>query len=229
MDETEEGLEGFSERLKRRRKALGLTQKQLADAVGISAKTIQKFEYGDIPKGPNLLRLSRALNCSIDWLLLGSGAGGVDPDQDEGCPHGSHGELSFVPRVLARLDTNGEFLEKNQNSKSEYAFRLDWLRQVGNPSDMILLEVSGDSMSPEIKDGDSILIDRGQREIYVGKIYAVRMGRDILVRYVDRAPEKILFRSANRSFGDIVIDIEADAREPIGILGRVVWWCRDVG
>ncbi|MEF8942146.1 MAG: S24 family peptidase [Desulfohalobiaceae bacterium] len=93
---------------------------------------------------------------------------------------------------------------------------------------MILMEVSGDFMSPENKDGDTVLIDQGQSDIYIGKIYAVSIGQEITVKYVDRAPEKIILRRANNSRDDIEIDIHEGSREPVKILGRVIWWSRDV-
>jgi len=218
MDNSEVPPKNFSQRLKSRRKALELSQKQLSEFTEISAKTIQNYEYGDNPKGPNLVRLSRALNCSIDWLLLGSGWGSEDSEQE-------HDELIYIPKVLPRLNSAGETLEKSQKM---YAFRHDWIKQKGNPSQMILMEVSGNSMSPEIKDGDTVLTDRSQTDIYIGKIYAVSIGQEITVRYVDRAPGKIILRGAHHACHDIDIGIHEDSTEPANILGRVLWWCRDV-
>jgi phage repressor protein C with HTH and peptisase S24 domain len=154
-------------------------------------------------------------------LLLGSGFGGVDLEH-------KLDELIHIPKVLPRLNHDGEIFEKSPNIQSTYAFRHDWIRQKGDPSQMILMEVSGDFMSPEIKEGDTVLIDRYQTDIYVGKIYAVSIGKEITVRYVDRSPGKIILRSSNNSWNDIEVDIRDDFREPVNIIGRVVWWSRDV-
>ena len=106
MEKTNVHPDNFSDRLKARRKALQLTQIQLAKATEISSKTIQKYEYGDTPKGPNLLRLSRALNCSVDWLLLGSGSGGESSElHNRDYSEKERVELALVPKVLARLDS----------------------------------------------------------------------------------------------------------------------------
>ncbi|MCF8029670.1 MAG: phage repressor protein, partial [Desulfohalobiaceae bacterium] len=103
----------------------------------------------------------------------------------------------------------------------------DWIKQKGDPSRMILMDVSGDSMSPEIKDGDTVLIDQSQTDIYIGKIYAVSIGQEITVKYVERVPEKIILRSANRGWHDIEVDIRGDLGESVSIIGRVIWWCRE--
>jgi len=221
------GHENFSSRLKKRRKDLGMSQKQLAEAVGLSTKTIQKYEYGDTPKGPNLISLSQSLSCSIDWLLMGSGLvssayshGNVRVCEEET-------ELSMIPKVLARLNAGGGSLETSNNIKGMYGFRHDWIKQKGDPSRMILMDVSGDSMSPEIKDGDTVLVDQSQTDIYIGKIYAVSIGQEITVKYVERVPEKIILRSDNRTWNDIEVDIRGDLGESVNILGRVIWWCRE--
>ena len=61
----------FDARVRGRRNELNLTQSDLAILVGVSKTTIQSYESGNIPKGLNLFRLSRALKCSIDYLLIG--------------------------------------------------------------------------------------------------------------------------------------------------------------
>ena len=61
----------FDARVKGRRNELGMTQSDLSHLIGVSKTTIQSYESGNIPKGLNLFRLSRALKCSIDYLLLG--------------------------------------------------------------------------------------------------------------------------------------------------------------
>lgn len=63
----------FNDRIASRRKELGLTQQQLADAVGISSVSVYKWEAGiTTPKGQNLFSLAEALRCSPTWLLYGT-------------------------------------------------------------------------------------------------------------------------------------------------------------
>lgn len=54
-----------------RRKELGLTQQQVADVVGVKARTVQYWENEGRPPRLNLvqlLRLCRVLNCSLEQL-----------------------------------------------------------------------------------------------------------------------------------------------------------------
>lgn len=68
----------FSERLARLRKERGLTQKALAEASGVHATQIQRYESGAYqPTLDALRRLARALAVSADRLVF---------DEDERAP-----------------------------------------------------------------------------------------------------------------------------------------------
>lgn len=60
-----------SEIIKYRRKFLGLTLEQVADAVGVNKSTILRYENGDIERmaTEKLLPLAKALKCSPLYLL----------------------------------------------------------------------------------------------------------------------------------------------------------------
>lgn len=60
----------FSENLKSKRKQLGLTQKELAEIVGITPKTIQNYEKKKtIPTSAVMESISIALNISLNRML----------------------------------------------------------------------------------------------------------------------------------------------------------------
>lgn len=62
----------FGERLRQYRRARGLTQQELADLLGVSNKSISRWESeGGYPDVPLLLPLARALQVSVDDLLDG--------------------------------------------------------------------------------------------------------------------------------------------------------------
>ena len=60
----------FSERLKTLRKEKKLTQKELAEQIGISQKSYSHWETGkNEPSLENLIKLADLLEVSIDWLF----------------------------------------------------------------------------------------------------------------------------------------------------------------
>lgn len=63
-------LNNFSENLKSKRKQLGLTQKELAEIVGITPKTIQNYEKKKTIPTPALMEeISIALNVSFEEMI----------------------------------------------------------------------------------------------------------------------------------------------------------------
>lgn len=86
-----------------------------------------------------------------------------------------------------------------------------------------VLRAQGDSMSPTIEDGDSMLIDESDRRIVSrGGIFVIRMDGVLMVKRVAKAGERIAVTSDNADFPPIPL------REPgeIEVLGRVVWLSR---
>jgi transcriptional regulator with XRE-family HTH domain len=60
----------FGERLRRLRKEKDLTQKQLADKVGVSRATLAGYEVKGVePSHSTLISLADELDCSVDYLL----------------------------------------------------------------------------------------------------------------------------------------------------------------
>lgn len=61
----------FSERLRESRQAKGLTQQKMADLLGVSMRTYQRYEKSGDTEPPllNLLKLADILDVSIDYLL----------------------------------------------------------------------------------------------------------------------------------------------------------------
>jgi transcriptional regulator with XRE-family HTH domain len=68
-------LEGFGERVRARRGALGITQEHLAERTGVAATAVGRWEGGALPRDTIVLaRLAVVLQVSMSWLL------GEDPE-----------------------------------------------------------------------------------------------------------------------------------------------------
>src|SRR5262245_3341554 len=86
----ERTLEGFGERLTQIRQGRGMTQAELAQAVGVSRRVIAYYEQeGAQPPGAMLVELAKALRTSTDHLL------GLRPHREKTSPR--------TARLLKRL------------------------------------------------------------------------------------------------------------------------------
>jgi transcriptional regulator with XRE-family HTH domain len=75
--------EEFGARLRTIRENRGMTQLELADALGIHRPTITKYETGAVfPEGQTLVALGKVLEVSMDELILGIKAEGQDDVRD---------------------------------------------------------------------------------------------------------------------------------------------------
>ena len=60
----------FGERLLRARTAAGLSMQALAQAVGLSANMIKKYEHGvSMPSSDSLLKLAKALSVRVEYFF----------------------------------------------------------------------------------------------------------------------------------------------------------------
>lgn len=65
-------ITGIGERIKKRRKELNLTHTQIKEETGISSGNMSSIESGKtLPSASALIKLSKTLNCSIDWMVTG--------------------------------------------------------------------------------------------------------------------------------------------------------------
>lgn len=64
----------MNERIKELRKALGLTQQELADRIGVKQNTIAQYEIGrNTPINSVVSLICKEFNVSEDWLRNGNG------------------------------------------------------------------------------------------------------------------------------------------------------------
>ncbi len=63
----------IGERIKKRRKAIGMTQQELADAVEISRNSLSRIETSAVPNMTvyTAMRIAQALGISMDFLVYG--------------------------------------------------------------------------------------------------------------------------------------------------------------
>ena len=135
-------------------------------------------------------------------------------------------EYKSAPHVKARLCAGDGSFEVDENISDYWMFRTDWLKSKGVTSDMILIDVYGNSMEPELKDGDTVLIDTSQKEILAGSIYAVGIDDTIMVKRIEKHPGKLVLMSDNKDYETIYLSLSE--MDSVRIIGKIVWISRDV-
>jgi phage repressor protein C with HTH and peptisase S24 domain len=210
------------------------SQSELARVLGIGRQAVTDAKKRSHIPADWYLYLCRKYGLNPQWLESGMGpmyiAGQGEPAapaREPNVPGSSPEEFSYVPKVRARLSAGGGSLVVDEAIDSYYAFRHAWLRRKGQISQMRLMRVSGDSMEPTLRDEDVVLIDLSQTEIYTGKIYAVGIDEEIVVKRLDKKPGKFVLVSDNRQLYP-PFEVALDESSNVRVLGRVIWMAREV-
>ena len=210
----------FESFLQRVFEATGIaSQTELASALKINRSAITQARKKDAIPDKWMLQMYRIFGINPDWLETGSGPTFLKQSvMDDSL-------FKNVPKVKARLSAGGGSFEIGSEIKGYYGFRKDWLITKGNISKMVLMDIFGNSMEPEIKDGDTVLIDESQKDILAGAVYAVGVDDTIMVKRLEKHPNKLVLHSDNKEYAPIYL--QGDEINSIRIIGKVIWVCRE--
>lgn len=135
----------LADRVKQKRIELGLTQTEAAERAGIRQQSWQSIEDGKTLKPRNIIGIAKALKCDADWLMNG---GAFMPMAEV-----NSRRVPLISYVQA-----GALAEKNPieafDGSLEYI-----LTDLDVSQHTFALRIEGDSMEPDFKAGDVIIVD----------------------------------------------------------------------
>lgn len=157
-----------NQRILERRKNLGLTQVQIASAIGVSKVSVSQWEKGDtFPKGENLYALAKALKCEPSWILYGKGSPTEVSNVEEiALPPGLYPVISWV-----QAGDWAQIVELNKQDAEHYPCPVKCSKKT------FILKVRGMSMSPTFNEDELIFIDP-EVEPSNGKYVVARLDDD---------------------------------------------------
>jgi len=198
------------------------SQNKLAILLGINRAGItQAKNKGTVPD-KWILDLYRKYGINPDWIETGKGKMFIAERDGSGVVP----EYRTAPHVKARLCAGGGSFEVDENINDYWMFRADWLNSKGLASHMILVDIYGTSMEPELKHGDTVMIDTSQKDILAGSIYAVGIDDTIMVKRIEKHPGKLVLRSDNKDYEPVYLG--RNEMDGFRIIGKIVWISRNV-
>ena len=211
------------------------TQQELAAVLGVNRSAVTQAKKRDAVPDKWLLALSRAYGLNPDWLERGEGVvqgapriqtssvAGNDPLEQAGMD--AFDEFARVPKVQAMLCAGGGSFETELGVKEYYAFRRNWLERRGDPARMVLMDVTGNSMEPEIKEGDTVLIDQSQGRIIAGGVFALGIEDTVMIKRVEKQPGALILHSDNTDYSSI--RLMGEELDQVRIIGKLIWIARE--
>jgi phage repressor protein C with HTH and peptisase S24 domain len=206
---------------------------RLARAMGVSPSAFRKWLKGEAePSRERLVALARAAGVGVAWLAEGEGpvpafeaVGGGG--RRTGGPDAAL-ELDWSQFVLlphrAEAAAAGSVTPSNPSGTEWMALRHDWIRAVCKvePGELVLETATGESMTPTIRDGNTLLIDTTDRTFRNYGIYVLEINGQRLVKRVQRKHDgSLVLISDNTAYQPDTVD--KAAADDVTVVGRVVW------
>jgi phage repressor protein C with HTH and peptisase S24 domain len=214
-------------------------QARFAESIGLAPDELEQILADDLITNDQARKIANASTLSYEYIRHGRGPDtlksteikgykGVEGEAAErgvtyeprAIPPDLTGYFRLVPKVSASLSAGGGIIPDELVETEWFAFRLDWLKRVITaPRNGILFDIEGDSMAPDYKSGDTVLIDRGRTRVIDGGVYAIGVAGVLQLKRLYCLPTgKIRVES-------IVPDHYGYTAEPsdILIIGRPVW------
>ncbi|PKN74305.1 MAG: repressor LexA [Candidatus Cloacimonetes bacterium HGW-Cloacimonetes-2] len=238
------------ERFRQLRKELGLSQIDLSDKLGVNPSAISQMESGRIrPSLDTMMLLSKNYGINLHWLITGRGDMYENTGEVRKPP--AKAQLTQLQEMLNRqlkeiveaksnlddtdvidIPVTGEIaagppVESAAGVLDVISIRRSMIQ--GVTDDFMCLRVNGQSMEPEIRNNDVILIrpsnDWNQLS---GKICAVRVDGSITLKkmVLDYAKKLIFLLSLNDEYQPIVVNPEE--HQDISLLGYIFFLFRKV-
>lgn len=198
----------------------------LSRLLGRNAAYIQQYiKRGTPRKLDEADRRTLARYFGVDETLLGG------PD-----PHSLHARaqargnraIASIPRLMLAASAGSGALTGEEFRNGTVGFDRRWLRSLGlMPENLSIIAVQGESMSPTLNNGDTIMVDRGDgAERLRDGIYVLRLDDALMVKRVALAPRRGVNTLTVSSDNPHYPSWENVDRALVDIVGRVVWSSR---
>lgn len=189
----------FVERLRRAMFLGGIRQADLVERTGIDKGSISHYVSGKYrPNGEKLAKLASALGVSPDWLL-GRAETKAVASAKPGIP--IVGKVAAGTPILAQENVVG------------------YIAADGPVQDLFALTIKGDSMSPRILDGDTVIVRR-QDSAEDGDVVIALVDDEATCKVFRHSNWGITLVPFNTAFQPLIYT--KDAAERLRILGVVV-------
>lgn len=219
--------EDILRRLRKAGTAYGSYEKIAQDG-DIPLGTVQKLMRGAVdPRFSTMAKLCRTIGVTLDYVVYGLGAESGDWETESGDAD-SDPSLARIPVYDIRVSAGGGAEPWDERPISTLAFKVEWLkRRFTDHERLAIFRVDGDSMEPELRHDDLLMVDQAQAEPRDG-LFVVRIDRQLLVKRVQIAGGKrLILTSANPVYTPVEIDTSKD-KGGFAIIGKGVWIGRNI-
>ena len=205
--------ETISVKLRTKRKELNLSQEELARIIGVDQKTISHWENGVNEPQLNKLRIfCNNFNVPLSYFT------GENLCSSENVMH-----IDFYHDVYASCGKGGLVASEN---KETLAIPVELLpTHLKKDKTYSIIKTRGNSMSPEIQDGDLVLIEHYTGEqIIDNAIYLFMYENEVFVKRLSKNINEVIITSDNKDYPQIIL--KKDEINNLYVIGKVFGFAR---
>jgi transcriptional regulator with XRE-family HTH domain len=204
------------ERIKQARKERGLSQGELGEALGVGQPTVSEMEAGKLKNWP--IHARKIMSILQKPRSYFEGEDYAEPDLPVQDPALSYVSIEVLP-TFAGMGGGGTGDGETRVAMLPRQLVEEELR--ARPSDLLMIDVRGNSMEPLFIHGDQIVIDRRDVNPVQPGPFALWDGDGYVIKNVERVGHKLRIFSTNTIYSDRMSDLEETK-----IMGRPVWFAR---
>lgn len=199
-----------------------------AAGMGVHRNTVWNIERGDsLPDAYDLDVMASIYATTIDDLLYG----GAPTSQASGQVEKSTRAVQrdgyiFVPEFDVHVSAGNGFFNDVESVVAMRPFDAAYITlELGiHHDETALLKVVGQSMEPDLRSRDTVLVDLQDRDVITDGIHILRLDGALLIKKVQRLPGRVLrVSSSNLAFEAFDIKGADEDDRDFEVLGRVRW------
>ena len=189
-------------------------QSQLAKELNVGRAAISLAKQKDTVPSKWILKLAKQYQLNSDWLASGTNYSSTKESSENTEKFALH-----IAHLKNKLDQHGKMVIDSENSLNlgKLSTGPD---DTENDNKLIYLQMHGQSMEPEIRHGDYIIIDPNLTDIYAGSIYALAIDKQITVRRIEKGPQMTIIHCENDKYSSF--QIQDKDMDNIMVMGRVI-------
>ena len=203
----------MAERIKERRNAMGFTQEELGEKLGLQKSAIAKYENGRVEnmKRSVIADMAALLECSPAYLM------GWDDNIHSSNTQIPIKEKGISVNVLGRVAA-GIPIEAVENIIDTEEIT----EELARTGKFFGLRIQGDSMEPDIHNGDTVIV-RQQEDAETDEIViALINGNDGVCKRLKKYENSIALVSFNANYEPMYFSKKEVETKPVKIIGKVV-------
>lgn len=184
--------------------------------IALSQQTISAFEQGNAKRIPSWAK----------YVIDALGNNMIDPDRSVS-GDGVDGRSVLIEKLPTYAGAGGGGTGEGDINLTPFSRDLVEYELRAKASDLVAVEIEGNSMSPDFQSGDQLLIDKRKITLAQPGAFCLWDGDGYVVKYIEKVPgsdpQKIRVISRNE-----IYSTSERLAEEVSILGRVVWFARRV-